>query len=73
MSHNTHSEVVMDEQTWKELSSESRDWIIYNTVVNQGRRITHIENRTNFHKMYAVLGGLIGSVASFFGAKFVHP
>lgn len=62
----------MDEQTWRSLTSETRDWIIYNTVVNQGERLAAVESKNHFHKLYAVLGGIVGSVASFFGAKFAH-
>lgn len=66
------NEVVMDEKTWRDLTSESRDWIIYNTVINQGKRITEIESKHSFSKSYAVIGGFFGSIASFFGARFIQ-
>lgn len=69
----THkNEVVMDEKTWGKLTPENRDWIIYNTVAGQGKRIDKLENRHLVHKALSVVGGFIGGMMGVFGSKFCH-
>lgn len=64
------NEVVMDEVTWSKLTSENRDWIIYNTVAGQGKRIGVLEKRHVVHKALSVVGGFIGGMMGVFGSKY---
>lgn len=60
------NEVIMDETTFGKLSPENRDWIIYNTVAGQGKRIDVLERRHVVHKALSVVGGFIGGLMGVF-------
>lgn len=66
------NEVIMDETTFGKLSPENRDWIIYNTVAGQGKRIDVLERRHVVHKALSVVGGFIGGLMGVFGSKFIQ-
>ncbi len=75
----TKSKLILTEQSWKELNSESRDWIIYNNIIDLDTRIEKIEGRCLkcyngklFTKSIAFAGGCFGGVLGFFSSKFFN-
>lgn len=75
----TETRMILTEESWKRLSAENRDWIIYNSLNDLDGRVQRIEGRcTNcyngrvFSKTISFLGGCVGGIAGFFGSKIFH-
>lgn len=66
------NKMVLNEESWKRLNPEDRDWIIYNTLIDYEGRIKKIEGGNLLHKTTAFLGGVVGGMIGFFSSKFFH-
>lgn len=68
----TDSKMVLSEESWKNLTPENRDWIIYNTLNDLDDRVKIIERRKIINTSITFVGGVFGGVIGFFSSKFFH-
>jgi hypothetical protein len=61
--------LIVDEDTWKEIPSERREYMMYQNLLEVNRRLDKLEH-TNFVKsLWAFAGGAIGGFIATIGLK----
>lgn len=62
--------LVVDEKDWKDLTSERRDWLIFNTLKSLDNRMKCLEKRPFTDRALSLAGGMVGGFAAALGLKW---